>query len=130
MSCIQMQQTCLSQLKSRFSLAPIDMQFSQDIKYSFARPNRQLTSSWLKLTVLSHYPVHFWQGRCHRKICRPEIVSRRQFFLRKIMSLAINVATVYPKEILSSGNTVARHGMRYTTASFLLQPNLYHPLPC
>ena len=46
------------------------------------------------------------------------------------MSLTINVATVYPKEILSSGNTVARHGIRhiYTTASFLLQPNLYHPL--
>ena len=26
------------------------------------------------------------------------------------MSLTINLATVYPKEILSSGNTVARHG--------------------
>ena len=27
-----------------------------------------------------------------------------------VMSLTINVATVYPKEILLSGNTVARHG--------------------
>ena len=43
--------------------------------------------------------------RCYRKICRPEIVSRRQFFL---MSLTINVATVYPKKILSLRNTVAR----------------------
>ena len=51
--------------KPIFSLAPIDtcMQLSQDIKYLFARSNRQLTSNWLKLTVLSHYPAHFWQGR-------------------------------------------------------------------
>ena len=33
-------------------------------------------------------------------------------FPQEIMPLTINVATVYPKEILSSGNTctVARHG--------------------
>ena len=35
-------------------------------------------------------------------------------FPQEIMSLTINVVTVYPKEILSSGNTVARHGVRYT----------------
>ena len=33
---------------------------------------------------------------------------------QEIMSLIINVATIYPKEILSSGNTVARHGIRHT----------------
>ena len=31
----------------------------------------------------------------------------------EIMSLTINVATVHPKEILSSGNTIARHGIRH-----------------
>ena len=31
-------------------------------------------------------------------------------FPQEIMLLTINVANVYPKEILSSGNTVARHG--------------------
>ena len=34
-------------------------------------------------------------------------------FPQEIMPLTINVATVYPKEILSSGNTVARHGIRH-----------------
>ena len=31
-------------------------------------------------------------------------------FPQEIMLLTINIATVYPKEILSSGKTVARHG--------------------
>ena len=32
-------------------------------------------------------------------------------FPQEIMSLTTNVATVYPKGVLSSGNTVARHGI-------------------
>ena len=43
-----------------------------------------------------------------RKLCAATV------FLQEIMSLTINVATVYPNEILSSGNTVARHGIRHT----------------
>ena len=46
-------------------------------------------------------------------------------FPQEIMLLTINIATVYPKKILSSGKTVARHGsvqIRRTgnAASFLL----------
>ena len=35
------------------------------------------------------------------------------------MSLTINVATVYPKEILSSGNTVARHEIGHTLNQYI-----------
>ena len=41
-------------------------------------------------------------------------------FPQEIMALTINVATVYPKEILSSGNTVARDGSVRIRCTLLL----------
>ena len=55
-----------------------------------------------RLRAIFGPPGQFLFARCHRKIFRPEIVSRRQFFRRKLSRSQLT------KEIMSPGSTVAR----------------------